>query len=430
MYKNKFVMIAVGLLLAFALHAEIVIGEASKKCYDCHKKETPEVVRQWSMSKHAQEGVGCLNCHDPKIYKKTIISDRCQSSTPVSAIVTPAACSNCHEKEVMEYEHTKHANTLHFVVNILKDPWLVKGANSTPERATGCFMCHGSIIKDKLTWYNYPNNGVGRINPDGTRGTCTSCHNKHIFSVKEAKAPTTCGYCHLGPDHPQVEIWEESLHGKMYMAGYTKDAPTCATCHTSEVKDPKTGEVVLEATHDVGQRMWLELKPPKSTIWKDPVTWKPMDETVRKQHRENMKKVCLQCHTERHVEDYFTRIEKQVEDYNKNYFAPAKKMLVTLRKKKLLTPRPFDEEFEWDFWLLWHHEGRRMRMGASMMGPDYAWWHGAHEVKMRFMKLKRDYDHLIKLGHPDPHKYIPGATYSCGGTNLVPGVDVPDLRKK
>jgi len=25
---------------------------------------------------------------------------------------------------------------------------------------------------------------------------------------------------------------------------------------------------------------------------------------------------------------------------------------------------------------MWHHEGRRARMGTAMMGPDYAWWHG------------------------------------------------------
>src|SRR5262245_24167606 len=57
-----------------------------------------------------------------------------------------------------------------------------------------------------------------------------------------------------------------------------------------------------------------------------------------------------------------------------------------LYEQKLLTPKPaeFDEEIEWTWYLLWHHEGRRARHGASMMAPDYAHWHGTFEVAERF----------------------------------------------
>ena len=44
----------------------------------------------------------------------------------------------------------------------------------------------------------------------------------------------------------------------------------------------------------------------------------------------------------------------------------------------------FDEEIEWTWFYLWHHEGRRARHGASMMAPDYAHWHGMFEVAERF----------------------------------------------
>ena len=44
----------------------------------------------------------------------------------------------------------------------------------------------------------------------------------------------------------------------------------------------------------------------------------------------------------------------------------------------------FDDELEWTYFYLWHHEGRRARMGASMMGPDYTQWHGMYEVADRF----------------------------------------------
>lgn len=59
----------------------------------------------------------------------------------------------------------------------------------------------------------------------------------------------------------------------------------------------------------------------------------------------------------------------------------------------LSTDSYFDEELEWEFYELWHHEGRRARMGAAMMAPDYAWWHGFYELKHRyvkFMEMARD----------------------------------------
>ncbi len=31
--------------------------------------------------------------------------------------------------------------------------------------------------------------------------------------ARRARQPESCGKCHLGPDHPQKEIYEESKHG-------------------------------------------------------------------------------------------------------------------------------------------------------------------------------------------------------------------------
>src|SRR4030042_303110 len=71
-----------------------------------------------------------------------------------------------------------------------------------PGVAVGCMQCHGSEIKvlpggkfDPATW---PNSGIGRINPDGSWGSCTACHTRHRFSVEQARRPAACGKCHLG----------------------------------------------------------------------------------------------------------------------------------------------------------------------------------------------------------------------------------------
>jgi hypothetical protein len=60
-------------------------------------------------------------------------------------------------------------------------------------------------------------------------------------------------------------------------------------------------------------------------------------------------------------------------------------MLDDLYAKDLLDKsRFFDARLEVDFYELWHHEGRRARMGTAMMAPDYAWWHGFYELKKRY----------------------------------------------
>lgn len=113
--------------------------------------------------------------------------------------------------------------------------------------AGGCDKCHA----------------VGRPNADGSIGTCTNCHARHAASAELARLPETCGQCHMGPDHSQVEIYHESKHGVLFNAQRarmnlsappkeltTKDmpVPTCATCHMSGIE----GQGV---THDVTERL-------------------------------------------------------------------------------------------------------------------------------------------------------------------------------
>ena len=52
--------------------------------------------------------------------------------------------------------------------------------------------------------------------------------------------------------------------------------------------------------------------------------------------------------------------------------------------KPLLKPVQFSNELDFTWYEIWHHEGRRARHGASMMGPDYTHWHGTYEVAKHF----------------------------------------------
>ncbi len=149
-----------------------------------------------------------------------------------------------------------------------------------------CLQCHGSVVVPykvetvnvkglqvtRMAYWGWPNNGAARVDPDGSIGTCTACHPRHLFSIKQAREPWTCGQCHLGYDHPHIEIYEESKHGNIYDAygeswnwerlpwrvGVDFNAPTCATCHMSTISvvDQNGNEkIVVEGTHDLVKRL-------------------------------------------------------------------------------------------------------------------------------------------------------------------------------
>jgi hypothetical protein len=103
------------------------------------------------------------------------------------------------------------------------------------------------------------------------------------------------------------------------------------------------------------------------------------------------------------------------------YFAPAKKVLDELYAKKLLDEKPFfNENLEWEFYELWHHEGRRARMGTAMMAPDYAWWHGFYECKKRYMEFMEGAHDLFESGKPAyTYPVFPG---SGGDTTRPPQI--------
>ena len=97
-----------------------------------------------------------------------------------------------------------------------------------------------------------------------------------------------------------------------------------------------------------------------------------------------MKQVCLHCHTTNYVNAFYKQYDDFIILYNEKFGKPGKAIMDALEEQGLLTKTKCDEEIEWTWFYLWHHEGRRARHGASMMAPDYAHWHGMFEVAERF----------------------------------------------
>ena len=185
--------------------AKLKISTEGTACLDCHTGTTPVLVQQWQASEHAKMGVDCYTCHrangdDPAAFD--------HYGEKIAVIVTPKYCAGCHSTEVDQYEHSRHSKATQFIGsldNVLGE--IVEGA---PAVQSECRQCHGSEVKSlgegKFASTTWPNSGVGRVNPDGSTGSCSACHGRHTFGVAQARQPQTCGKCHMGPDHPQIEI--------------------------------------------------------------------------------------------------------------------------------------------------------------------------------------------------------------------------------
>jgi hypothetical protein len=175
---------------------------------------------------------------------------------------------------------------------------------------------------------------VGKPAADGSVGECQKCHLRHEFSLEQARKPETCNACHIGPDHPQWEIYQESPHGIAYATdGDTWNweaepgtldtldfpAPTCATCHMS-------GFGATGTTHDVGDRLTWYLAAPISgrrPVWQENMT--------------RMQGVCRECHNQNFIEEFYTDADKAVERVNE-WVIESDEIIAPLVENDLLTP--------------------------------------------------------------------------------------------
>ena len=441
----------------------VSVPDASRQCVDCHTQVSTGIVDHWKGSTHAEKGVACLDCHKAGQKDADMFS---HYGAQIATIVTPRDCAACHPTESAEFavsHHSKAGNILASLDNFLAET--VSGSRApfsphspTPGKAvnvvngmapanSGCQQCHGSLVafqandgglvtvrdlkpddkgqptnldavgrivrnesgKPLLSSTSWPNTGIGRINLDGSLGSCAACHSRHDFSARRARQPESCGTCHLGPAHPQKEIYDESKHGvafrdrigemnldaKPWVLG--KDysaAPTCATCHMGA--NMRNG---MKITHDPGERISWTNRPPVSLVMDTDVNHAVVTETDPEKRRaaiadtadakrNRMKQVCSTCHTPDYINLFYRQYDDVVINYNEKFAKPGQAIMAALTDNGLLTKTQYDEQIEWTWYYMWHHKGRRARMGASMMAPDHTQWHGMFEVAERFyMKL-------------------------------------------
>ncbi|MBI5365514.1 MAG: hydroxylamine oxidase [Planctomycetes bacterium] len=437
----------------------------TEECITCHQSVTPGIVADWLASRHARTtpetalraeplarrisvaaadalpeplrkvAVGCFECHGqaPESHPDTVE----HADFKIHPVVTPNDCKTCHPVEVEQFAGSKMA---HAHDNLAKNPLFhslsetltagaeVKGgalhvlppADAT--RLDTCYGCHGTAVtvSGKRTvstdlgdfelpvLTGWPNQGVGRINPDGSRGSCAACHTRHEFSLEVARKPFTCGQCHLEPDTPAFEVWQESKHGNLVLSqqqGYTWDAvpwtvgtdfraPTCAACHASLLVSPG-GETIAERTHDYGSRLWVRLfglpyahpqpksgatheirnadgQPLPTTFAGAPATSFLISEKEAKRRRAGMTKICAACHGSSVPLAHFAKLDGTIAETNRMTLAATQLVEQAWARGLADRSNPFDEPIERKWMRQWLFYANSVRYGSAMGGPDYA----------------------------------------------------------
>jgi len=194
---------------------------SAEDCIKCHMKVTPDIVKDWQLSKHGKNKIGCSVCHGS-------MHESAQDTAKVK-IPTPDTCAGCHESKVKQFKAGKHAVSWASMKAMPTAHWQPM---ALMEGMKGCGGCHKIGLKTGTEIKELKKRGAGF----GV-ASCDSCHTRHTFSVREARQPQSCQTCHMGFDHPQWEMYSASKHGVRFLLKQNKTlspavaAPTCQTCH-------------------------------------------------------------------------------------------------------------------------------------------------------------------------------------------------------
>jgi len=356
---------------------------ATGKCAECHANQQYSVVHEYELSKHAAKGISCLDCHQPQLGQ----GKKEHNGFVITTAITPGNCRPCHEQIYQEFLRSRHAAPSWAAV------FGEKGL--TPEQADFAEKYHPGYVKrpaNALAQVEGPSaisggcaqcHSVGKPQDDGTVGNCTACHTRHTSSVAVARLPRTCGQCHMGPDHSQIEIYEESRHGILFAAQQkslnlaadprsltTRDmfVPTCATCHMSGINGQKV-------THNPGERLSYFLA---DAISKQRPNYQ--------QAQLNMKQICNQCHTRSLIERVYSQAERVLASTNEKV-QKAQDLVASLRKDGIVMTQPYQQPIDFVLFDLWHYDGRTSKHGAFMGGADFVQWHGNYELLKKQVEL-------------------------------------------
>ena len=158
--------VAAGIALVLALVLPAAAAAEDNSCVACHNnsglrvtnKKLYDYYREWRGSIHADEGVGCHECHggDPAKQSKKGAHGPSGLSTdlhtsPVNYRNVSRTCSKCHEAFYRQFQKSQHFEHLRVGKDKAQGP--------------SCVTCHASVSTRVL-------------NVNTVRSTCEHCHNE------------------------------------------------------------------------------------------------------------------------------------------------------------------------------------------------------------------------------------------------------------
>ncbi|HHT9125712.1 MAG TPA: multiheme c-type cytochrome [Candidatus Brocadiia bacterium] len=275
-----------------------------EECIICHTAQTPTIVKDWKVSRHAtppegKEGATCVKCHG---------SNHMQLTLP-----THETCKECHPTQVAGHTGSGlggHSYAFH--INTVEFDWHV---GKPPEEVSACAECHG-IIENR----------------------CDGCHTRHKFSAAESRRPSACMMCHQGVDHAEWEAWMGSTHGAIYEAeGNTWDwnkpakgdnyrVPSCSYCHMRD------GEHNTQAFSTTYSDMGMFLVDRGALKWNS--------------KRDSWVNVCKNCHSPRFARDFLEAMDEAI-NVSFAKWREAVNVVVGCYLEGVIDPMPADLAPDW-----------------------------------------------------------------------------------
>jgi hypothetical protein len=376
-------------------------------CIPCHTEKTPGIVKDWQLSKHFQEDIGCASCHGE--------GHSTDADVAKAGIPTPATCAECHEDQVKQFTAGKH-NFAWAAMKAMPTTHMLPMALT--EGMKGCGGCHKLGAKSEAEIKALKEQGAGF-----GLASCDACHTRHLFSVKEAREPQACQTCHMGFDHPQWEMYSASKHGVRHLlkqiGALPPDAaaPTCQTCHMQD------GDHTVNTSWGF---LAVRLPMPEDKQWAadravilqglgvlDP-TGKPtgrldvvkaaqvarLTQADWQKERDKMLKACSQCHSDNFARAELQKGDDMIQSIDR-LMAQAITIIADLYKDGVLAkpesyaypfpdllafhdaPTPIENKL---FVMFLKHRMRAFQ-GTFHMNPDYALWYGWSEMRQDLTEI-------------------------------------------
>ncbi|MCM0081878.1 hypothetical protein L4X63_09775 [Geomonas sp. Red32] len=362
---------------------------AAESCVGCHAEKTPAAVAQWRQSAHGKAGIGCESCHGSD-------HDRILKG---EAKVDLTRCAPCHPKATKEHQASRHGLGLHTGWGCTR--------NLPDRKKDECRFCHrqgdeapSTLVQcARFLKQSSEMAHVGCNSCHMVEGSCDSCHSKHSTDLAIARDPASCAKCHMGPDHPQWEMWQTSEHGILNKSAGRKLGPDCQSCH------------MPAGTHNVSSGITMN----SGGV--------PYPAGQRAKARDEMVKICSGCHA-----PSFARRELEQGDAVRSQslaiLKEAEETILDLNTLGLLDPMPdhrpphplsgfqlvTDAQMLYEdtshierlFFKMKKYDYAKTVKGAYHQNPAYAHWYGNAELKMDLIDIKSEARRLKERKKAEP----------------------------